>query len=430
MLCILYYNRENRTGGGGPYLRSGPSRMEGIVSYLKVSANGRYFTRDGAPFFWMGDTIWPAVSDYTPQELAEYFARRREQGFTVAHIMLPWESGEGDPVPRAGDIPLWLGNNPATPNEAYFEKLDECVRIAKAHDILLCILACGGGLGTFVDKMKVITADNARAYGRWLGLRYRDEPGILWSNGFDMPPWMYEDVAREFAAGILEGDEGRHLLFYHSCGGTSSSHFHNEGWLAANFIQTWADYQSIHGMVIADYHRKPTKPVVHVEGAYEAGTEYPNAPISSALIRRQAYISYLSGGFHTYGHNDLWRKTPVWREAMDARGANQLTILKNLFTATEWWNLVPDQTLFERFMQSSHAAARARDGSFAILYFSHRAEFSIDVGKIGKGAPVAAQWVDPQNGERSEGFTVAGTGFHKFTSPAAYDDAILLLARG
>ena len=41
---------------------------------LQVSPNGRYFIRNGAPFFWMGDTVWSLVNRYTPEEAEEGLA--------------------------------------------------------------------------------------------------------------------------------------------------------------------------------------------------------------------------------------------------------------------------------------------------------------------------------------------------------------------
>ena len=55
---------------------------------LAVSENGRYFVRDGKPFFWLGDSGWSLLSLYTPQEAREYLDHRRGQGFTVISYLL------------------------------------------------------------------------------------------------------------------------------------------------------------------------------------------------------------------------------------------------------------------------------------------------------------------------------------------------------
>jgi len=401
------------------------------MGFLKVSSNGRYFTRDGKPFFWLGDTIWPVCSMYSVDELDEYFGRRAKQGFTVEHIGLPWDGFidlHHTDATEDGES-LWLNNNPATPNEKFFKKVDAVLAVAKKHGLIVSILPCGGSIGSYVHRKKIITKDNARAYGKWLGQRYKDEPDIVWGNGFDLHPWLYDDIAQEISAGLREGDGGNHLIFYHPCGGTSSSYFHDEDWLAGNFIQTWADYENIHSMVIADFHRKPHKPVVMVEGAYEAGVEYPTAPITAGLVRRQAYTSYLSGATgHSYGHNDVWRKTPYWRDALDALGGNQLTILKDFFTSLEWWKLEPRQLMFaEEVPPTKHIAACSSDGNFAVVYFYCRTTLSIDLGAVGTKKPLEAVWVDPQTGKRQAIGVFSDMGIQQFTSPAWCEDALLLL---
>jgi len=403
------------------------------MDFLKVSDNGHYFTRGGEPFFWLGGTIWPAHCEFNTEELEFYFKKHHELGFTVEHIMLAFENWDGTSVEiRPKDMtiydpPLWLDNNPATPNEAFFKRVDEVIRIAAKYEILIVILACGGAWGTFVDYRKVITKENAGAYGKWLGERYRDEPNIVWSNGFDLPPWWYEDIAQEFAAGLTEGDRGKHLQFYHPCGCMSSNHFHQEKWLSGNFIQTWAFHENIHRMVIADYHRRPYKPVVHVEGSYEADHSYPTSPISSHRIRNQAYWAYLSGGFHTYGHGDIYRREPYWRDTLDSYGGRHMKVLKDFFTSLEWWKLVPDQSLFMIGEQVNHVAARTMDNSLAVIYFGFRAVLPVNVGRIGNGKPVRVTWIDPQNGNRMDGGILRGELVYRFTSHSACDDALLLL---
>jgi hypothetical protein len=93
------------------------------MGLLKISENGRYLTKNGAPFFWLGDTIWPAPCAYSEKELEFYFKRRKEQGFTVVHIMLTWVSLGGELVAvEEGDtksnMPMWLNNDSANGKEA------------------------------------------------------------------------------------------------------------------------------------------------------------------------------------------------------------------------------------------------------------------------------------------------------------------------
>src|SRR5690606_19026449 len=115
------------------------------------------------------------------------------------------------------------------------------------------------------------------------------------------------------AAGLKEGDEGRHLMTFHPTGGHSSSyHVHDEEWLDFNMIQ------SGHGkvnnenykMITDDYDRLPVKPTFDAEPCYEdhpIGFKAENGYFDAADVRRAAYWAVFAGGMgHTYGHHCIW----------------------------------------------------------------------------------------------------------------------------
>ena len=102
-------------------------------------------------------------------------------------------------------------------------------------------------------------------------------------------------------------DYSKTLMTYHISGGSSSSQwFHTAHWLDFNMLQTWSQYEQIYPMVHADYDLVPLKPCGLGEGAYENGPQYPTKPINALVIRKQAYWSYLAGGYHTFGNTDTW----------------------------------------------------------------------------------------------------------------------------
>jgi hypothetical protein len=401
-------------------------------AWLKVSDNGHYFVKNGEPFFWLGDTAWSTVNRFSGEEVEFYLEHRRKQGFSVVHVMGVFDGGPGLKTPATnldGEVPF-LNNNPATPNDKYFRHVDNLIKLARQKGILIVFQACGGSGGAFVKIKKVITKDNARAYGKWLGQRYKQTPNIVWGNGFDLAPWDYEDIAREFAAGLKEGDGGSHLTSLHPAGGNSSSYFHYEDWLSANIIQVWTHYLRIYPMTYCDYLRSPAKPVIMAEGCYEAGVEYQVKPITPHLVRKQAYWSFLAGGYHTYGHNDIWRKNPNWRESLDAPGAKQMGILKQIFTARQWWKNVPDQSVFSSGASGDdtlNAAARSMDGDSIMVYLSSATRVSIHLEKITSSTTVRATWVNPETGEQKIIGEFPNRGSHSFTTPQGQVDAILLL---
>jgi hypothetical protein len=180
-------------------------------------------------------------------------------------------------------------------------------------------------------------------------------------------------------------------------------------------------------MIATAYQLTPVKPVVMGEGAYEHGSEY-GFDVTPLWVRRQAYYTCLAGAHHGYGHNDSWRVLPTWREALDAPGAVQLGILKKVFLArTEWWALVPDQTVFASGGRTNgqvlNLAARHKDGKWLMAYLANDATFSIDLRKLSaKRAKVF--WVDPRNGRQERVGEFPTEQAREFSSPKDWEDAL------
>jgi hypothetical protein len=390
---------------------------------VKVSDNGRYFVdQKGTPVFWMGTTQWQLFREYKIEDARTILEKTADKGFVFAQVMLAGV-GDGTKPNVYGEKP-WINDNPLTPNEAYFKNVDAVVRIAREDNVTISM--------TLYHQRwrKIITAENGRAWAKWLAQRYNEVPNIVWS----MTPEAKQEfvpVLRELAAGLHEGDGGRHLItFKPDPAPYSSSFIHDEPWLDFDSMQTWKSVELIYPMVTHDYNLQPTKPVLMAEGAYEHGSEY-GFDVSPLWIRRQAYYSYLAGAHHTYGHNDSWRVLPTWKQALDAPGAVQLRTLKKVFLGLpEWWYLVPDQSIFASGGQTQgqilNLAARHKDGKWVMVYLGSKASFSIHVDKIA-GAKVTARWIDPKTGTATTAGSFSNTGTQSFTTPEGWEDAILIL---
>jgi len=397
---------------------------------LHVSASGRYFeTANGTPWFWLGDTNWSLLTAYTPQEAKTYLDARARSGFTIVQIVAAWDGGTGTEagiVPNpdtAGDQP-WRHHDPLQPDEAYWKHVDAVVAMAARDHLYVGLLPAWG---SFVVNSKMITMANAEAYGRWLGHRYRNAPNIVWILDGDRPVAAAPAVWGAEARGLEEGDGGVHPMTLHPSGDGSA--LHGEAWLAADMIQTWAQYTRIPGVIAIDYARAPTKPVILGEGAYEAGPQYPTGPITPLIVRKQAYWSYLSGGSFTYGHDALWRKAPGWKAALQSGGAQDMRVLRSLFNGLPWWQLQPDQSLFSSGAghgKTYNAAAIAADGSWAMVYFSSRSRAKLDLRRL-KAARLRVTWVDPRTGQRRQEKSRSAAGNASFQTPNGWPDAVLQL---
>ena len=303
-------------------------------------------------------------------------------------------------IPNREEQTIWLNNNPSTPNEAYFKRVDEIVAYAVEQGLMVRI----GMLHN--SQLQYMSDGRGKAYAKFVAARYKHHPNIIWSlhGNVDNPALIA--MVREMAEGIREVDTGRHLISQKPDPSPKSSGIiQNEPWLDYTQSQTFKRVDLIYPMVTADYNRTPPKPNVMDEGAYEAGTEY-GFPITPLVVRRQAYYTYLSGAFHTYGHNDSWRILPTWRPSLDAPGAAQVGKIRSIFESlSEWWLLTPDQSLLASGGNTDgdvlYLGARHKDGKWGMIYCADPHAFSVEMSKL--SGKVQAYWIDPRTGESKSG---------------------------
>jgi hypothetical protein len=206
-------------------------------------------------------------------------------------------------------------------------------------------------------------------------------------------------------------------------------------------IETWTAWPQIYPAVRADVGLLPVRPVVLGEPAYEDGPEYPLGPITPLIVRRQAWWTWMAGGFFTYGQNQMWRMEPGWTAAFDTPGAEQMGVFRAIIERRPWWTMIPDQSLFAEGSASSgrtlNAAARTPDRTCALLYLSSQCQVQLYIDRIATRY-ARATWINPQNGAEREGGTyetgnrVPDRSFPAWTKqwfavPDFWEDAVLLL---
>lgn len=384
---------------------------------IRVSASGRYFIDQNAePFFWLGDTQWELFRAFSLADAGAILEKRQDQGFTVLQVMVTG-LGDGSKPGLDGQAP-WVNHDPATPNEAYFRNAEAVIEAGRQNGLVFV-------LGVFHQRqVSQITPANARSYARWIARRYRDTPNLIWSM-YPKAEQAYVPVVRELAEGLREGDGGAHLITVHPDPSPASSSFiHDEPWLDFNSNQPWNRYELVYGMVAEDYARTPAKPAVMAEAGYEGVKT-----LTPLIIRKQAYWSHLAGGHHSYGHDDNWRSPATWKSWIDAPGAGAMGVYRKILTACpEWWNRVPDPSIFadgEGSGPTLNAAARSAAGDWVLAYLSSATTVSIKMDKITAGNAVEASWFDPTTGGKTKAGSFSNRGIQSFSTPVGWEDAIL-----
>jgi hypothetical protein len=414
---------------------------------LRVAANGHYLEAGNKPFFWMGDTAWLLLERLTREEAETYLATRQRQGFNVIQVMVlhgAKQSNRYDAPALIGDDPgrprVTPGKDPAKPGEYdYWDHLDWLVERAAAHGIYVALVPCWGS----ITDAGGLNLNNAEAYGRFLGDRYRGRPNIVWINGGDTRSEMRSAVWEKFAAAIKSADPG-HLMTFHPIGRTDSSwQYHEAPWLDFNMFQSGhraydQEGPSAHGednwrYVALDWSRLPVKPVIDGEPSYENiphGLHEPGAPRwTAADVRRYAWWGVMAGAFgHTYGENSVmqfyvpgrygaaYEATLPWNEAIDAAGANQMRHLRALIEARPMLERVPDQSLVPDNGTRYDRVLASRGRSYAFAYTYTGRPFTMKLGAI-SGQRVRASWYSPSDGRTVPIGSFANKGEHRFDPP-------------
>jgi len=441
------------------------SALATVAGRLRVSENHRYLQyENGKPFFYLGDTAWELFHRLNREEATQYLTNRAQKGFTVIQAVAI-APADGLTAPNAyGDLPF-IDGDVTRPNDAYFRHVDFIVNKAEELGMFVGMLPTWGS--HWASGRSIFNPATARQYGRFLGSRYQDKP-IIWLLGGDRS--VTNDQERStvdaLAGGLAEGDGGAHLKTFHPNGpGFSSIKLHNAAWLDFDMFQSSHGARDHDNGTYVEHDRalEPEKPTLDGEPRYEGipigfyfrGTAGIDR-FDDYDVRQAAYWSLLAGACgHTYGNNNVWQmykpttKPPLpthagdgvvrpdgalygapggliganvpWYEAMDHPGAFQMRYVRRLFESLPFTKLVPDVRIILNGSSSGSArirAARASDGSFAIVYSPRGESFTLDKSII-KGDRQREVWYDPRYGTSYVFKEQDGFGIQTFTPPTS-----------
>lgn len=411
---------------------------------LRVSDNKRFLvTKDGRPFFWLGDTGWELFHRLGRQDAEAYFKKRSEQGFTVIQAVVLAELN-GLHTPNAnGDLPL-QNDDLAQPNRPYFDYIDTLIGLAEKYNLYIALLPTWGDK-VYKNKWgvgpEIFNAATAYNYGKWIGNRYQKHPNIIWVIGGDRSPREHSaDVTiwRALAKGVHEGmGNSPHALmtFHPQPDGTSSSSqwFQDDDWLDINMLQTGHCRDTpVWELIGADYNKTPVKPVVNGENIYE---EMPVCFNPKELgyanaydVRKAAYLSVFAGALgHTYGcgpviwfskkGGDFFSAFHSWQEALDLPAAGEMKYLRTLIESRPMLERIPDQSILadEGSGAAEHIEA-TRGKNYVFIYSAYGRDIVVNMDKI-SDARVNASWYDPRTGQTTAIGSFDGKGKRAFTPP-------------
>ncbi len=453
----------------------------GANAQISVSYNRFLSTKDGKPFFWLGDTDWELFHRLTREETEEFLEIRKQQGYNVIQaVALAEFNGIREPN-RYGSLPLinedptklatTPGANPANKEEYdYWDHVDFVIKKAAEKGLYIGLLPVWGDKVTkkWGDGPVIFNKENAEIYGSILAKRYEKQWNIIWILGGDRPAIYksHEDDKKEIndipiwsamAKGIKSVSGEKTFITYHPSGGSysTSSYIHNEPWLSMNALQSGhgSRESDVWNWVLRDLALKPQKPTLDMEPCYE---DHPVNPwdgnwnrqrgyFSAYDVRARVYRGVFAGACGvTYGHHQVWQflnkglyptvnigDTIIgWKKALNAEGAGEMQYLKNLMLSRPYFSRIDGQNIIKSNKGSDYKdiiiTTKDEKGSYALIYLPQNKSVKIDLNKI-SGQSKNVWWFNPRNGKAVNKIVVKGTDEQTFTPPKEGQDWVLVI---
>jgi Protein of unknown function (DUF4038)/Putative collagen-binding domain of a collagenase len=426
--------------------RSGPAALEhastnaaaaqrAFVFPLRVSRNRRYLVdQRGKPFLIVGDSPQALIGDLSLKDAETYLADREKAGFNAIWVNLLCVTYTGcrrDGATYDGIKPFRSAGDLSKPNPAYFKRAEAMIRLAGRHHIVVFLdpIETGG----WIDVLQKNGVAKDRAYGRFLGKRYKRFGNIVWWNGNDFQTWRdsSDDAAVLAVARGIRSTDPRHLqtleLNYFDSGSLDDTR-----WRSIIGLDGAYTYHATYARVLTEYRRKKFMPVYMQEAGYDGEQNaYWISPGTPQVLRRQEYWSALSGAAgQLYGNHYTWQFLSKWQDHLDTPGSEQFGYLSRLLQQFPWFRLVPDfkhrvvTSGFGTYDGKSNvasnnyvAASATPSGRLALAYLPAGGTVSVNFGRF--AGKVRVRWFDPTNGRfRLEpGGTRPNSGIVRLTPP-------------
>ena len=399
---------------------------------LMISSNNRYLQfENGSPFFWLGDTGWLVPQHLDRSEVEYYFNKCRRAGYNMVQIQVM------DAVPSYNiygqqSLPYGWDFTKADPEGvySYWDHLDYIVRKAEQNGIYIGMVAIWGSQ----VQSGNINAEQAKAYGKFLAERYKNNPNIIWIMGGDIQGNIHPEVWNALATSIKSIDN-KHLMTFHPRGRyTSAKWWSKASWMDFHTFQSGhRKYGQRMGnkeypipdsteednwmYVDSTWAYKPIKPVLDDEPSYEdipKGLHDANeARWQDYDVRRYAYWSVFGGSCgHTYGHNAIMQMlkpgyptgygsdgtVKAWYQGLEDPGYNQMQYLSDLMLSFPYFERIPDQSIIVGKNGMKYDRLIATRGKDYLMVYNYNSNvMKIDLRKI-SGKKKLLWWFNPSDG--------------------------------
>lgn len=406
--------------------------------FLKVGPQGRYLAYDdNTPFFWLGDTHWTFVTEERfdesncPKYASQFKAcvdKRARQRFTV--YQCNFRDGKDFHAFGRYDEYLLETENGFLPNIEFLKSNPD-----KKIDYLAgkgFVIAAGYSWGgAILGEGKL---ERYKLLAKYLVARYGAYP-MIWTLAGELPGYSGGDSEIEMT------EKWREVALvterYDGYGALQSVHlatdrpfpqiYQGESWY--DFVMSQAGHGDfpLNSTMYSEYREMyPTMPLVESESLYEgirSGEANGSRIITPEIFRRVAYLNFQNGGCgYTYGACGVWELqweaaqpgsfwyiwgSKAWYDGLEMPGADQLTIMRNLYESVGWHRLRPISALIIPSRQAKNPELRVRNSpSFTaddemhtvVGYYPSTSAAPVTIRTL-SAKSYTARWFDPSNGE-------------------------------
>ena len=409
---------------------------------VSVHSSGRYLVDStGLPFPLIGDSPQGMIANLSLADAQVYFASRQSYGYNAVQIHLlagPKFNGRSDFSTYDGITPFTTAGDIATPREAYFARVDNILNLAAQANMLVFLTAA-----ETIDGLTLFKSNGAtkcRAFGQYLGNRYKNYNNIVWDYGNDFQTWRTSDINVILA--VVDGIKDKApnqpntaWLDYSVSASRDSTSFDSR--VQLDLVYT---YYATYAKTLDEYAKSTAKPIHLGETNYEEESlrGYLTTPM---ILRKQNYWAMTSGASGVFSVNSyMWNFKAGWKSHLDTTGTKELAHFINLFRSISWQTLVPDSThqvmtagygtyasLGEINTNDYATAAMTSDNMTMVAYLPTSRAVTVNMGKF-TGGNVTARWYNPTSGAWTAVGTYSPSGSHSFT-PSSGDWVLVLMTQ-
>jgi hypothetical protein len=434
--------------------------------FITLDPSGKYLINSitAKPVFITGDAAWLLITQLDNSAVDVYLSDRATRGFNYIWVAAADNNFRSNVPNSDGDVPF-DGADFTNYNGAYWRHADHVLQRAAYYGITVALSPGFVGLsssGGYLSSYRTSSDALLRAYGAFLGNRYKGYSNIIWALGGDVD--RSSGVVPKITAlanGILSADTNHLIVAEGEPQHAAIDTFARAEWMDLNWL--YFHTTNIPNGAAANYLRSGWLPPFLGEGWYE--NEHS---LTDLQCRQQGYWAVLSGAYlgnGGFGNNPLWyfnggphaqSGAPSWKSQLSSAGSLAQEYLGKLFRSRAHWKLVPDLThtvmttgydsrnFFDstwetarslihrvpyRLGSASAVAARTSDGQTIIAYVpnGNAATITIEMSRITDAASQAKSWwFNPRDGSAMIIGNFATSGRRKFTPPDAQDWVLVI----